>query len=1148
DGIDNAFDSNNGGTPTVAVDTDADGTPDYLDINSDNDGLVDAVEGWDTTGDASPNTTPAGTDADGDGLDDNYDTINGRNSTTNVYDTPGGDNSSNDYPDETTPDTTERDWREVNIIDTDLDGVPNSIDIDDDNDGVLDTDEGLGVICAEEIISGVTTELLFNDSGSTTANLIDGTYNDAFYFNDGQTYNASNDVIFNVSFADPIVLTDLRVIIDRTASFLENGATYRLEGFDGVSYTDLTGTITSDGNGIAVTTAISTAEFAEIFDLSANTTAYSSYRLLWLSGGVGWEPYILQIEITAAACTTTASLDTDGDGTPDYLDLDSDNDGIFDIIEAGGVDANTDGKVDVFVDGNSNGWANVFDPANGGTIHTDPETDGDGLKNRIDADSDGDGITDLIESQATAGTLVVPIGADSDQDGIDNAFDINCTPCGATTGVPTVPVNTDAGFEISDLIPDYLDTDSDNDGLGDIIEGWDTNGNYAANVTPLGTDADEDGLDDAFDDVVGPNPITNPANSQTANSFPNITTASATTERDWREINNVTCAPGEVDGNLMLWLKADVGGTNWLDQSNNFVSLTRTGTATNGAINFNPTNDFNGTTYYTSNLSINADANPDLAVIAVYKPNRDDAGAVWGENNTDFDRYMQDASGQNNAVSNGSSTENNITGLFANGITTLSTVIFDEDASNGSQVFVNGEIEASFTANHGPETSDNLQIGAIGTGLTRFNGEIAEVIVYNQLLSTSSDRQKIESYLALKYGITLSDNNDGDGNTLETGEGDYIASSGALFWNADEVGGQNFQNNITGIAIDNQSCLIQLQSKSENADAIVTIGLDDNNDGLETSNAQNESVFGADLSALVTGHDGEALYDESANIDYDPAQITSRLNREWRVQETGTVGQITIRFDVSNLIGPGDVVGANDEALIVLLVDADGDFSSGASIVTQSFVVDSDGLVNFQVDFTDGNYYTLGSSEDNALPITLLSFGGEPKKDHIVINWSTTSEINNSLYGIERSADGKFFEPIAYLNGTGTTEDINHYEIKDKNPLIGKNYYRLIDIDNNGLENASEMILIEYYKTLRLDLRPYPNPIKKGATFYIDLDEEIELGDVKLHHINGSETPIKTERNRDKLSIYPTQLEQGIFVLSIWVNGKRTAFKVMVRN
>jgi hypothetical protein len=302
------------------------------------------------------------------------------------------------------------------------------------------------------------------------------------------------------------------------------------------------------------------------------------------------------------------------------------------------------------------------------------------------------------------------------------------------------------------------------------------------------------------------------------------------------------------------------------------------------------------------------------------------------------------------------------------------------------------------------------------------------------------------------------------------------------------------------------------------------------------------------LSALVTGHDGEALYDESANIDYDPAQITSRLNREWRVQETGTVGQITIRFDVSNLIGPGDVVGANDEALIVLLIDADGDFSSGASIVTQSFVVDSDGLVNFQVDFADGNYYTLGSSEDNALPITLLSFGGEPKKDHIVINWSTTSEINNSLYRIERSADGRFFEPIAYLDGAGTAEDINNYEVFDNDPLIGKNYYRLIDIDNNGIENASEMILIEYYKTLRLDLRPYPNPIKKGATFYIDLDEEIELGDVKLHHINGSETPIKTERNRDKLSISPTQLEQGIFVLSLWVNGKRTAFKVMVRN
>ncbi|MGW8123325.1 SdrD B-like domain-containing protein [Roseivirga echinicomitans] len=1137
DGIDNAFDSDNSGTPTVPVDTDGDGTPDYLDLNSDNDGLVDAIEGWDTNGNFSPNTTPVGTDTDGDGLDDAYDTVNGRNATTNVYDTPGANNSYKDYPNQTTSGTDERDWREKNVLDTDLDGIPNYIDIDDDNDGVLDVDEGLGVTCPTPQIVAVSTDLSSVGSISTLYDGIQTQQN--FYFSNNQNFTVQR-TIFQIQFLEPVALTQIRFLLDTDGtgnSFLRNGVNYVVQGSNNASsWTNITGTITANGSGAGEVQDVS---------LAGNTTSYLYYRLRWLSGAsITWDPWIEEIVVTSAACTPVADKDTDGDGIPDYLDLDSDNDGIFDIIEAGGVDVDKDGRVDNYVESGSNGWADTFDNVEtSGTPHLDPDTDGDGKKNRIDIDSDGDGITDLIESQATTGTPVVPIGLDSDQDGIDNAFDVHCAPCGTVTGVPTVPVNTDGGFAISDSTPDYLDTDSDNDGLPDIIEGWDTNGNYTANVTPFGTDADNDGLDDAFDKVLGPNPVTNSKNNQTSNSFPNLTT-SGTPERDWREINNVTCAPGEVDGNLVIWLRADKGGINWLDQSNNFVSLTRIGTPTVGSINFNPTNNFNGNAYYTANLSINAAANPDLVVIAVYKPNKDNAGAVWGENDGSFDRYMQDASGQNNAVSNGSGTENNITGLFANGQTTLSSVIFDESAINGSQVYVNGKNELSFTAIHGPETSNNLQIGAIGTSTSRFNGEIAEIIVYNQLLSTGNDRQKIESYLALKYGITLSADTDGDGTSYEAGEGDYLLSNGTTMWDASEVA--TFQNNVAGIGRDDASCFVQLQSKSENADAIVTIGLDSNNNGLENSNAQNESTFSNDLSALVWGHDGEAMYDDSKNIDYDPNQVKSRLNREWRVQETGTVGTVTVRFDVSNLLGPGDVVGANNEAQIVMLVDEDGDFSSGANIVTQSFVVDGDGFVYFQVDFADGNYYTLASGEENALPITLISFSGNSRGDHNELNWTTVSEINNSLFRIDRSADGETFETVGYKDGAGTTKSTIDYLFRDYEPLKGKNYYRLIDIDNNGVENVSEMILVNYYKRSDIEVKAYPNPIRRGETLYLSLDQEAELGLIKMHQINGTEVLIQTERTGDRLAINSPQVNQGVYLLSVMVNGQLHKFKIVV--
>jgi|694.fasta_scaffold00566_9 gliding motility-associated-like protein len=102
-------------------------------------------------------------------------------------------------------------------------------------------------------------------------------------------------------------------------------------------------------------------------------------------------------------------IDTDNDGVPDCLDLDSDNDGVFDLNEAnhGANDANNDGRIDGPV--TTNGMnQQIQNGPNSGTINYTPwDIDGDGIPNYIDLDSDGDNCEDVIE----AGFL------DSDADG-----------------------------------------------------------------------------------------------------------------------------------------------------------------------------------------------------------------------------------------------------------------------------------------------------------------------------------------------------------------------------------------------------------------------------------------------------------------------------------------------------------------------------------------------------------------------------------------------------------------------------------------------------------------------------------------------------------------------------------------------------------
>lgn len=89
--------------------------------------------------------------------------------------------------------------------------------------------------------------------------------------------------------------------------------------------------------------------------------------------------------------------DFDRDGIVNRLDLDSDNDGLPDIIEALGTDADNDGRVDGFVDANGDGFHDDLDQ----TPWELPDTDGDGNKDFLDVDSDGDGVSDIVEAGMT---------------------------------------------------------------------------------------------------------------------------------------------------------------------------------------------------------------------------------------------------------------------------------------------------------------------------------------------------------------------------------------------------------------------------------------------------------------------------------------------------------------------------------------------------------------------------------------------------------------------------------------------------------------------------------------------------------------------------------------------------------------------------
>ena len=200
--------------------------------------------------------------------------------------------------------------------------------------------------------------------------------------------------------------------------------------------------------------------------------------------------------------------DTDGDGTPDFQEVDSDNDGIPDASEAG-----LDGNNPIDSDGDGTPDYRDTDSDNDGiddSLEGVVDTDGDGIPDYLDIgsgnDSDGDGIPDNVECPVFPTDCPDTDGdsspdyleTDSDNDGIDDAIEAGVDP--------EVPIDTDG-----DGTPDYRDTDSDADGTDDATEGLIDNDNdgipdYVDVITtgPGAGDSDGDGISDNLECVLYP--------------------------------------------------------------------------------------------------------------------------------------------------------------------------------------------------------------------------------------------------------------------------------------------------------------------------------------------------------------------------------------------------------------------------------------------------------------------------------------------------------------------------------------------------------------------------------------------------------------------------------------------------------------------
>jgi hypothetical protein len=100
--------------------------------------------------------------------------------------------------------------------------------------------------------------------------------------------------------------------------------------------------------------------------------------------------------------------------------------------------------------------------------------------------------------------------------------------------------------------------------------------------------------------------------------------------------------------------------------------------------------------------------------------------------------------------------------------------------------------------------------------------------------------------------------------------------------------------------------------------------------------------------------------------------------------------------------------------------------------------------------------------EGGVAPVTLTSFSAHLKGNGVNIDWTTSQELNNKYFQVERSADGNSnWSVIATVNGSGNSQVAIKYNTFDASPLAGVNYYRLKQVDYDGKSGYSKTVAIK---------------------------------------------------------------------------------------
>lgn len=184
----------------------------------------------------------------------------------------------------------------------------------------------------------------------------------------------------------------------------------------------------------------------------------------------------------------------------------------------------------------------------------------------------------------------------------------------------------------------------------------------------------------------------------------------------------------------------------------------------------------------------------------------------------------------------------------------------------------------------------------------------------------------------------------------------------------------------------------------------------------------------------------------------------------------------------------------------------------------------------------------------NILPVTFVSFTAQKQRAASLLRWETTNEVNAHSFDVERSNDAVNYQKIGAVTAAGNTTGLTKYQFVDQQPLTGYNYYRLKQIDRNGVFKHTPTRLLVFDEASLQSIKAYPVPTTQLLA--VEIPPQLRTKEVVVNlttsiGVTVQQLRLPANRADDRRVLNLAGLAAGVYTLQVFANGYQASVTVI---